>query len=82
MGWGLSNGQDSTLRQMVHVIAQKSDENTKLFERLSAKSGKDRSTTQRAKAWLHHARRAKVLGCVRQEWEVAISTKNKLLMLN
>jgi hypothetical protein len=61
MGWDLSNGRDSTLRQMVRVIVQKSDESTKLFERLSAKSGKDRSTTQRAKA--HHARRAKALGC-------------------
>jgi hypothetical protein len=48
---------------MVRVIVQKSDESTKLFERLSGKSGKDRSTTQRAKAWLHHARRAKALGC-------------------
>jgi hypothetical protein len=63
MGWDLSNGRDSTLRQMVCVIVQKSDESTKLFERLSGESGKDRSTTQRAKAWLHHARRAKALGC-------------------
>jgi hypothetical protein len=61
MGWDLSNGRDSTLRQMNRVIVQKSDESTKLLERLSAKSGKDWSTTQRAKAWLCHAGR----GCSR-----------------
>ncbi len=82
MGWDLSNGRDSTLRQMVRVIVQKSDESTKLFERMSAKSGKDRSTTQRAKTWaiMHDEQRPWVV--LRQEWEVAISTKHKLLMLN
>jgi len=50
VGWDLSNGRDSTLRQMARIIVQKSDESARLFERLSAKSGKDWSTAQRAKA--------------------------------
>ncbi len=63
-GWDLSNGRDSRLRQMARVLVQKSDESTKLFERLSAKNRKDWSTTQRAKAWMRYWQRAAALDCV------------------
>jgi hypothetical protein len=39
VGWDLSNGRDSTLRQMSRILVQKSDESARLFERLRAKSG-------------------------------------------
>jgi hypothetical protein len=49
---------------MARVLVQKSDESTKLFERLSAKNGKDWSITQRAKAWMRYSQRAEALDCV------------------
>jgi hypothetical protein len=49
---------------MARVLVQKSDEGTKLFERLSAKNGKDWSTTQRAKAWMRYSQREEALDCV------------------